>query len=119
MFTLLLVTGNAMMQAFNERVPELAVLKTLGFTDLRLAVFVVLESIVLIGGAAALGLWLASLVIPIAREAGAQMLGGFRMTGDAMLQAAALAIAIALLVAAVPALQSARLRITDALRRGA
>lgn len=118
-FTLLMVAGNAMMQAFNERVPELAVLKTLGFTDRRLAAFVVLESLLLIGAGAALGLLLASLLIPVVREGGGQMLGGFRMTGDALWLACAMAVAIALLVAAVPALQSARLRITDALRRGA
>lgn len=118
-FTLLLVTGNAMMQAFNERVPELAVLKTLGFTDQRLALFVVLESLLLIGSGVAIGLSLAALLIPIVREGGGQMLGGFRMTSDALWQAGALALGIALLVAAVPALRSARLRITDALRRGA
>ncbi|MHC4048275.1 ABC transporter permease, partial [Bradyrhizobium sp. 23AC] len=32
-FTLLLVVGNTMAQSVRERVPELAVLKTLGFTD--------------------------------------------------------------------------------------
>jgi putative ABC transport system permease protein len=32
-FTLLFLTGNTMMQSVRERVPELAVLKTLGFTD--------------------------------------------------------------------------------------
>ena len=37
-FTIMLLTGNTMAQAFRERVPELAVLKTLGFTDaLRVA----------------------------------------------------------------------------------
>jgi hypothetical protein len=34
-FTLLFLTGNTMMQSVRERVPELAVLKTLGFTDVR------------------------------------------------------------------------------------
>ena len=32
-FTLLFLTGNTMMQSVRERVPELAILKTLGFTD--------------------------------------------------------------------------------------
>jgi len=32
-FTLLLVVGNTMAQSVRERVPELAVLKTLGFSD--------------------------------------------------------------------------------------
>ena len=32
-FTIILLTGNTMAQTFRERVPELAVLKTLGFSD--------------------------------------------------------------------------------------
>src|SRR3546814_11118987 len=34
-FTLLFLTGNTMMQSVRERIPELAVLKTLGFTDAK------------------------------------------------------------------------------------
>ena len=33
LFTLLFLTGNTMMQSVRERIPELAVLKTLGFSD--------------------------------------------------------------------------------------
>ena len=32
-FTIVLLTGNTMSQALRERIPELAVLKTLGFSD--------------------------------------------------------------------------------------
>ena len=32
-FTLLLLTGNTMAQAVRERIPELAVLKTIGFSN--------------------------------------------------------------------------------------
>ena len=34
-FTLLFLTGNTMMQSVRERIPELAVLKTLGFGDAK------------------------------------------------------------------------------------
>src|SRR5687767_15891413 len=43
-FTLLLVVGNTMAQSVRERVPELAVLKTLGFTDGAVLGFVLAEA---------------------------------------------------------------------------
>jgi len=51
-FTLLLVVGNTMAQSVRERIPELAVLKTLGFSDGSVLGFVLAESGILcfIGG---------------------------------------------------------------------
>ena len=52
MFTILLVSANTMAQAIRERTNELAVLKTLGFSDGRILWMVLLESclIALVGG---------------------------------------------------------------------
>ena len=54
MFTILLVAGNTMAQAIRERTNELAVLKTLGFSDGRILGMVLLESVLiaLVGGGA-------------------------------------------------------------------
>jgi putative ABC transport system permease protein len=51
-FTLLLLTGNTMAQAVRERIPELAVLKTIGFRNGSVLGLVLAESVllVLIGG---------------------------------------------------------------------
>src|SRR5690606_14168939 len=51
-FTLVLLTGNTMAQAVRERIPELAVLKTIGFSDRSVLAMVLAESVllVLIGG---------------------------------------------------------------------
>ena len=46
-FTLLLVAGNTMAQSIRERIPEIAVLKTVGFAD-RSVLFVVLAESILI-----------------------------------------------------------------------
>src|SRR3546814_224703 len=62
-FTLLLLTGNTMAQAVRERIPELAVLKTIGFRDGAVLGLVLAESVLLVliggvlgvGGGAALG----------------------------------------------------------------
>ena len=52
-FTILLLTGNTMAQALRERVPELAVLKTIGFSDGAVAALVLGEALLLclVGGA--------------------------------------------------------------------
>ena len=57
-FTLLLLTGNTMAQAVRERIPELAVLKTIGFTNRSVLVLVLAESVLLVvlGGLIGLGL---------------------------------------------------------------
>ena len=57
-FTLLLITTNTMAQAIRERTSELAVLKTLGFTNGRVLALVLLEAglLAVVGGSAGLGL---------------------------------------------------------------
>ncbi len=63
-FTLLFLTGNTMMQSVRERIPELAVLKTLGFTDTGVQLLVLGESLLLCVFAAAIGLGLAAAIFP-------------------------------------------------------
>lgn len=57
-FTILMLTGNTMSQAVRERIPELAVLKTLGFTNTMVLLLVVAESLLIcvIGGLTGMGL---------------------------------------------------------------
>src|SRR5690349_19852469 len=56
LFTLLFLTANTMMQSVRERIPELAVLKTLGFSDRTVLALVLIESLALCLIAALLGL---------------------------------------------------------------
>ena len=46
-FTILLVTGNTMSQSIRERTSELAVFKTIGFSDMTVMTLVLVESLVL------------------------------------------------------------------------
>src|SRR6185503_4857563 len=64
LFTLLFLTGNAMMQSVRERIPEFAVLKTIGFTDAAVTTLVIVEALLLCVVAAIVGLLLASLMFP-------------------------------------------------------
>ena len=60
-FTLLLVVGNTMAQSVRERIPELAVLKTLGFSDGSVLGFVFAEAFALCLFGGIVGLILATL----------------------------------------------------------
>jgi len=114
-FTLLLLTGNTMAQAVRERIPELAVLKTIGFTSRSVLMLVLSESVLLVVLGGLIGLGIAALLIPMvsALSGGAIPLGSVpRQTWFVGL---ALMLAIGLVVGALPALRAMRLNIVDAL----
>lgn len=113
MFALLFVTGNTMMQSVRERTPELAVLKTYGFSDLGVLGLVLAESLTLCTVAAALGVGIAAaLSPPLFRELGA---GGLNLPLSVVTMGLALAAAFAVVSALLPALRAQRLSIVDAL----
>ncbi|HEX5664480.1 MULTISPECIES: ABC transporter permease [unclassified Lysobacter] len=114
-FTLLLLTGNTMAQAVRERIPELAVLKTIGFRDGSVLGLVLAESVllVLIGGV--LGLALAAVLGPIVGAGSGGMINLPPIGLSSWLLGLALMVAIGLLVGALPALRAMRLNIVDAL----
>ncbi|HSO23950.1 MAG TPA: ABC transporter permease [Chondromyces sp.] len=116
LFTLLLVTGNTMAMAVRERVPELGVLKTLGFGDTTVLFLVLAESlmIALVGGA--LGLGLAKL-FTLGGDPTGGMLPVFYLAPGKMALGAALALFVGFAAGAIPALTAMNLRIVDALRR--
>jgi putative ABC transport system permease protein len=116
-FTMLLVAGNTMAQSFRERIPELAILKTLGFSDLAVMIMVLAEAILisLIGGLA--GLFLAKFFISGAAESMAATLPGLNLSTAMMLFGVGLMFLFGLLTGIIPALQGLQLNIVAALRR--
>jgi putative ABC transport system permease protein len=116
-FTLLLVSGNTMSQSVRERISELAVLKTLGFTDRSVLGIVLSESILimLMGGLLGLGLgWI--LVQGLAKGMGAFLPGVF-LSPAAITGAVAIMIGAGILAGIFPAVKAMRLTIIDALSR--
>ena len=113
-FTLLLLTGNTMAQAVRERVPELAVLKTLGFRDGLVLGLVLVESVLLVGLGGVLGLGLARLLLPVLASR-AQGLLPPTIPLQTWLTGLVLILAIGLVVGVLPALRAKRLKIVDAL----
>ena len=110
-FALLLSVGAVMMQSVRERTPELAVLKTLGFTDRGVLALVLAETTLFCLVSAALGLGLAAALFPLAKT-----LMGFAMhPGPVMALGLVAALFLALLTGLPPAVRAMRLQIVDAL----
>ena len=103
-----------MAQSVRDRVPELGVLKTLGFSDTTVWLLVVVESSVLCLIAAALGLTIAAVSFPIIFGA-LQIVGPIPLPGIVWVAGFVIAIALAALSALFPALRARRLTIVEAL----
>jgi len=115
-FTLLLVTGNTMAIAVRERSGELAVLKTVGFSDIRVLRLILAEAILIAGQGGLIGLALAKLVIPGLSRA-LPMLGVLYVSPLTFVAGFALALAVGTAAGLLPAIGAMRLRVVDALRR--
>ncbi len=110
-FTLLFLTGNTMMQSVRERIPELAVLKTLGFGDGKVLGLVLAESLLLCVLASIIGLGLSYAALPIIKVA----LPGLELSPRVLIPGLGAAVLLALIVGTPPALRAMRLNIVDAL----
>lgn len=116
-FTMLLVAANTMSQAVRERISEMAILKTLGFSNLSVLLMILAESLlmVLIGGG--LGMLLADLLAQRAAASLEGALPGFGMPGSVWRNASLAMVVLGLLAGLVPAVQGMRLNIVTALGR--
>jgi len=114
-FTLLLVTGNTMAIAVRERTGELAVLKTLGYSDLSILSLVLAESALIALQGGILGVLAAKAISPGVAKA----LPGFSfyLPSADLVRGVGLALAVGLVAGLLPALSAMRLRVVDALRR--
>jgi putative ABC transport system permease protein len=108
---LLFSTTTMMMQTIRERTSELAVLKTLGFSDRAMFLMVVGEGVVVCIAAALVGLALAMGAFPWA----AKFIPGLSMPPIVIGLGLAGAVLVALISAALPASRAARLQVVDAL----
>ncbi|WP_290890157.1 ABC transporter permease [Arenimonas sp.] len=113
-FTLLLVVGNTMAQSVRERVPQFAVLKTLGFSDNSVLGFVLAETVALCAIGGLLGLSLATLLgAGISKAAGPMM--PVAVDGRVWLSGVIAIVVLSVVVGLLPALRARRLKIVDAL----
>ena len=116
LFTILLVAANAMAQAIRERTSELAVMKTVGFSDRRILALVLAESLLLAGVGGGLGLGIGALIIALGDPTGGY-LPVFLVPARDFVLGGGLVVALGLAAGCLPALQATRLRIVEALRK--
>ena len=114
-FTLLLLTGNTMAQAVRERIPELAVLKTIGFSNRSVLWLVLAESVLLVVLGGALGLAIAAALVPVVSAGSGGMIQLPGLLPQTWAMGLGLAALIGVVVGLLPALRGMRLNIVDAL----
>jgi putative ABC transport system permease protein len=113
---IILVAMNTMMMAARERLPEIAILKILGFSDGDVVSMVVVEAmlIALIGGV--LGCLIARVLFEQTHFTMGGMFPSFIVRGTTIAQGLAISLLLGGLSALWPALQANRLREAEALR---
>ena len=114
-FTLLLLTGNTMAQAVRERVPELGIMKTLGYSDTAILILVLAEALLLVGVGGVIGLTLAAAAMPAISAASNGIIQLPYLQAQTWTIGIGLMILIGLGVGGLPALRAMRLNVVDAL----
>jgi len=115
-FTLLFLIANTMAQSVRERIPELATLKSIGFTDSGVQWLVLTEALLLSIVAATFGLLLAEAVLPrITSVMSSQGIGPMHVPRAVYGYGALIALLLALMSGVPPAARARRLRIAAAL----
>lgn len=113
-FTLLLVVGNTIAQSVRERIPELAILKTLGFKDGAVLGFVLAEAAALCVFGGLIGLAIATpLGVVITKASGGYL--PLAVDAKVWVTGAIAVVVLSLAVGLLPALRAKRLTIVDAL----
>jgi putative ABC transport system permease protein len=118
-FTILLVSGNTMAMSVRERIKEVGVLKTLGFTNNAILGIIIGEAatIALIGGI--VGVLLASVVTIVVGNFAANFnaqLNNLTVTPIVALICLGVALSIGVISSFIPAFNAARTNILDSLR---
>ncbi len=114
-FTLILLTGNTMAQAVRERIPELAILKTIGFTSGSVLGLLLAESVLLLLLGGVIGVLLAGSVAAALEATSGFVLPPIVSAVAVWVRSLGMMVLIGIVVGALPAYRGLRLRIVDAL----
>jgi putative ABC transport system permease protein len=114
-FTILLVSANTMAMSVRERIKEIGVLKTLGFTTGKVLTMIIAESVIIAMVGGLLGCLLAFGFTQLMSSVQI-MFRGLSMPPVVVLISLSIAFAIGLLSSVVPAYNASRVPITEALR---
>lgn len=116
-FAILLIAANAMLMNQRERTGEVAVLKTVGFTDRTIFTLVIVEASIIALTGAAIGLGLAVFIPKATKFDFMGFLPGFHVTPGTAMVGIGIAVTLAIVSGFTPAYQAAKLPVVQALRR--
>jgi putative ABC transport system permease protein len=114
-FTILVISANTMVMSVRERTSEVAVLKTLGFTDGAVFGMIVTEAAIITTGGGLAGALAAKFLL--VRVPNVPIFNSLTITWATVGAAIAIAVGLGVISGFIPAWQASRLRIVDALRR--
>jgi putative ABC transport system permease protein len=114
-FAILILTGNTMAQSIRERIPELAVLKTLGFSDDKVTGLVLAEALVLMLFGCVTGIVAAAALMPALNSSTGGRFPPLFVGVSTWVIGTSIAIGVALAIGLPPALRARRMKIVDAL----
>jgi putative ABC transport system permease protein len=114
-FTLLFLTVSTLMQAVRERIPELAILKAIGYSDRQVLMLVLAESLLMSLIPALVGLAVTLGLFALALNLFGSLFGVARFPTVVLFQGIGLSILIALASGVPPAWRASRLSVIDSL----
>ncbi len=116
-FIILVIVGFSMALAIRERTNEIGVMKTLGFSSLRIFKMVLMESFMLIFLGGIVGLFTATYFLGFLNNAPQFPLPDLILSNDIILKAVAIMVFLGLITGIIPAVNALRLNIITALSR--
>ena len=115
LLAILLACINTMLMAFREQVHDIGILKAMGFTDGRMFVLLIVQSLVLCGLGGGAGILLARSSAPVIAKVTGGFFPGYEILPETLGLAVGATLAIGLLAGIVPAWRANRLRCIEAL----
>jgi len=117
-FTILSLTANTMSQGIRDRIPEMAILKTLGFQETTILWLVLGEAVSITVAGSLVGLGLAAAFLKLADQIMPSLtqLGALSISIPVFVTGVSIAVCIGVVVGLPPAIQAKRVSIIDALR---
>jgi putative ABC transport system permease protein len=114
-FTMIFLVANTMSEAVRQRIPDFAILKTIGFSNRRVLSLVMGESVLLTTLGGCIGLGIAAIAVSTLRNVLGQSIPMSAVDQSCWIRGVVLMTAIGLIAATLPGLRVARLRIVEAL----
>jgi putative ABC transport system permease protein len=116
MFAILLVAANTMAMSARERIAEVGVLKTLGFTPGKVVALIVGEAVILSLAAGVIGNALAAWMVAVIGKMPVFFIQGMKLPPAAVAITLGVGVLVGVASSLVPALSAARMPIPEALR---